>query len=172
MHVDRHHPSHLARGLNEAELAQGLILRKRDIECVVEDASGRKWDYLELYTREPIDSEADDNGHSGPALDFDIADTAGGGGDYAIRNGESGGESAGARRFERFPDLCAIDSLSLERAAPGTTALRLAASRGYTSLVMALLEEGRARPEIAYDLPDAFGRRALHDVARSPFLAR
>ena len=37
--------------------------------------------------------------------------------------------------------------------------------------MVSLLEGGGAKPKVAFDLPDAFGRRALHDVARAPFLS-
>ena len=159
----------LAIKFGEVELAEWLMQRKRDVECVVEDKSGRKWSYLELYTRDPSpDSERDASGDR-----FDVADGEGGGGDFAFRNGSDYNRGVGVgTRFESYPDLCAVNALSRERAAPGTTALRLAAARGFAPLVVALLQDGSADPKVAFDLPDAFGRRALHDVARAPFLAR
>jgi len=159
----------LAIKFGEVELAEWLMQRKRGVECIVEDTSGRKWQYLELYTRDtPPDAERDASSDR-----FDVADKAGGGGDFAFRNDSDDSRGIGVgTRFERYPDLCAVNALSRERAAPGTTALRLAAARGFAQLVVALLRDGGAEPKAAFDLPDAFGRRAMHDVARAPFIAR
>ena len=37
--------------------------------------------------------------------------------------------------------------------------------------MVALPQGGGAKPEVAFDLPGAFGRRALNNVARAPFLS-
>ena len=110
--------------------------------------------YAELYVDESeggdADADADNNGNGGAAAAA-----------AAKKRGEG-------KRFEKHPDLCAINAVSREKAAAGTSALRLAAARGFAPLVARLLEFG-ASPAVAYDVRDACGRVAMHDIARAPF---
>ena len=107
----------LAIKFGEVSLAEKLMARNRGVECVIEDVGGKSYPFVELYTREPIDSEygTEADGTSGDdaaTAEARAPDLAGGGGDYAAVHGAAGhsgggvgasGASRAGARFEKAP---------------------------------------------------------------------